>query len=229
MKNKLFLILAASLLLVGCGAKQQSNNQSNTPATPADPTEPTEPADPTDPTDPVVPGETQSVTITFTDNTAFTTGSLANDEPNASFVENFNKGLDSPILNSMSVAGYIQMATNDSNANMPLKRILQFGSKSAEGNMALNFAVKVTAIEVVAQAYWKSYVNQGVEGFNIDSGAAFYVGSDTNMIDLDASGSVEPEKKTASYSFNSVNSVNLYTKELAKRVYIHSIKVTYIA
>ena len=206
MKNKLFLLIATSLLLVGCGAKKQPNPEPNP-----------EP-------DPVLPTGVDTKKFTFLNNTdVFPTGDLTKATSMEKFVAGFNK--DGEFVTSASVVGKVQMASMNSDTCY-IKSILQFGSQSSAGELRINFAVDIMDVTIETQAFWKSYNSGGEVVTNVDTNAHLYVDKDAQDIDLTAEAGKEPDKHTATFETPN-KSVKLYTKEENQRAYIHSITIRY--
>ena len=206
MKNKLFLLVIASCLLVGCGTKK-ANEEAKTEDTPTNTT----------------PVETKTVTYTFLNNAEqFPTGDLSKETTRESFTAGFNK--DENLVSSVSVTGYVQVLSMNDDACY-IKSALLLGSKSYAGELTINFSVTVKQVRLETQAYWKSYSYNGVN-YNVDTASSLYVQSDENVIDLSCKEGEEPATHNDVFSVNS-NSLKLYNKETAKRVYIHSMTIYY--
>jgi len=206
MKNKLFLLIATSLLLVGCGAKKQTDPEPN-----PDPGH-----------DPVLPTGVEKKTFTFINNKdVFPTGDLTKSSSLEKFVNGFNK--DGDYVTSINVSGAMQML-NMNNDECYIKSILQFGSQNSEGAITINFNVDVFEVKVEAQACWKSYNPGTGVTTSVDINAHLYVDKDEQDIDLSAEAGQEPAKHEKFFEATN-KSVKFYTKVSKQRAYIHSLTI----
>ena len=234
MKNKIFLLLATSLLLVGCGTKKQSTIDDK-PAD--DPTQdPVDPIDPVDPPAPEWPEGAKHLTLTFLNNADFGTGKLTDSSPKAKFIEAFNKEVN--ILSDITVTGYVQMV-NNSSSQCYINNTLLFGSRTSEGSIKFNFNYNVVGLNINAQPYWTCYNSAGELNYSVDQYADLYVQDNNNGVDF---GTVElgkePNKvdkvfKFASEGTNKVTIFNEFNNDdvpenQSQRSYIHSMEIIYI-
>lgn len=210
MKNKLFLLIATSLLLVGCNAKKQSSIDDDTSKDSGN--------------DPVLPTGIETKTFTFINNKdVFPTGDLTKSSSLEKFVNGFNK--DGDYVASVNISGAMQML-NMNNDVCYIKSILQFGSQNSEGAITINFNVDVFDVKVEAQACWKSYNPGTGVTTNVDTNAHLYVDKDEQDIDLSAEAGQEPAKHERSFEVAN-KKVKFYTKVSGQRAYIHSLTIKY--
>lgn len=227
MKNKLFLLIVASLLLVGCNAKKQSSIDDDT-------SKDTPSVDPVPP-EPDWPAGAKKVTLTFLNNADFGTGELSKETPKNNFITAFNKEVN--ILSGITATGYVQMI-NNSSKDCYINNTLLFGSRTSEGSLKLSFNYNVIAISVNAQPYWTCYTSQEVLNYSVDQYANLFVQNDQQNVEF---GTVElgkePEKvnKQFELSVSGTKEVTIYNKmnksdlpdKQGQRSYIHSMEIMY--
>lgn len=210
MKAKFLLSLLPMLALTACGGSKTNPDSGPGP----------------DPQD-----ITETKTVTFLNNSDFPIGGVQ--EHDQAFVAAFNGEDDLLTSVSATTQNATQIANNLNASVSGVSSILQIGTQNTDAQITFSFKYAVTKIEVEAQAYWKAYLQNGSGPltYNVDAHSNLYVGKDANYMDLTAEGGEEPLKVIHSFNFDKSYSVKLYNKmdsDEHARVFVHSMKITYI-
>lgn len=137
----------------------------------------------------------------------------------ASFVEAFNG--ENGIISSLSTSGYVQINNSGDGFNTMI-----LGSQKMEGSITFTFSKDVKKLEVVTQAYYKTYTVQGVTNTNVDETAELYIND--NQYDLSMKTDGIPVEKSIELYPNMKN-ITFMTKESHARVFLHSMTIYYEA
>ena len=137
----------------------------------------------------------------------------------ASFIEAFNG--ENGIISSLSTSGYVQINNSGDGFNTMI-----LGSQKVEGSITFTFSKDVKKLEVVTQAYYKTYVSQGVTNTNTDMTAEVYIND--NQYDLSEKIDGVPAIKSIELYPNMKN-ITFMTKESPARVFLHSMTIYYEA
>ena len=137
----------------------------------------------------------------------------------ASFIDAFNG--ENGIISSLSTSGYVQINNSGDGFNT-----LILGSQKVEGSITFTFSKDIKKLEVVTQAYYKTYTSQGVTNTNTDATAELYI-NDTQF-DLSEKTDGVPAIKSIELYPNMKN-ITFMTKESPARVFLHSMTIYYEA
>ena len=239
MKSKLLLVLAAAFLLVGCNeaevpAEESASGEGTQQSTSEGSSESNSEGGETSESSSEDMTGKKTLSVTFLNNTAFPTGGYT-DKNYDGFISAFNG--DTDVLESYTATeNNLTQIINNTDNNWYIKRTLQLGSRSGEGEIEFNFKYSVTKITFVFQAYWKCYKNNGTLTYNVDEYANVSVNSDANYVDLSAQAGKEPDMVTKTFNFDSVKKVKVYNEmnnsnvpdKQGQRAYVHSMEITYI-
>lgn len=247
MKN-LFVLAAATLMLVACGEKPTSKEtpvsteapvsetvsseapatsvaDSKAPATSA----PTSAAPATSAT-PATSANPSTSTATSTS----TAGQATRYELN---FRNTMQGADKNkvgervqnYINAETVDGFCTGVTNEGSNQVAsiddsvlgTFTTLQIGSSSGEGALTFTFSTTVKSIILSLENYNKNYSNNGTPGTSQDTSTKIYVDKDANVVDLAATAG-NPVTKTAEFEINA-KSFKIYNKAGKNRAFVNGI------
>ena len=241
--KKILLVLACSLLLVGCAndsSKEGDGNQKeNTPGENGGNQGQT-PSGEGGGDGQQGGNENEDVlkkTITFLDGTFI--GQLDQPSTRSNFVTYVN-GTDD-LLSSVSLVGKSEskeidfQKLDDTGAKVTEKHVVWWmGSAKTTGELTMNFNCDVTGIKLTIQAYHKPFVNTWDEAepfvnFNADKSAKLYIDTTDNVKDLSFTSDVTPDIVDFTKSYQTpTKQITIGNLEMEQRVFIHSMEISYL-
>ncbi len=233
MKSNLFLLIATSLLLVGCTtARAESISDSQKEESQSGDTSSTTDGSQSEESSTTSEGSEDNSEIegTQTFKAQFYTPS-GNASKTNSDSSNFTTKMQDYFLedndqqllkNASAPNGYAQINEIDDAKNCTM--IL--GSKNNDGILKLDFYCYIVSIKVEAQAYCK-YVSY-TDTWNIDADCSLSVDGQEGVWSLPSGEGEASPIQTKSYSFDTaVNTLKFTNGGTNKRVFIHSLEITY--
>lgn len=173
------------------------------------------------------PTATTTVTINFTGNTALQTGDSTADNFKEKMLTFLNSQAD--IFEDISFGGFVQFNAVSWNADE--KNYLILGKQSGCGSICFTFKKNVKTISFDCQNYHTNWSPYGEYDKNIDSGVMVYIDDNSYAWRLSEDDDYQTVGEIIhivhTYSGTSTTST-VYNLEGYKRVFIHSMSVTYI-
>lgn len=229
MKTKL-LLLAVSLLLVGCSnanrtesiskdesqtSSQESPSEDNTSSESSIDDQSSEPA--------------EEATFKAQFYSVNDSGVITGDSTSTSFTENvqsyFMVGNTSLIKNASAPSGYAQLNYIGNKGDEGRFSTMILGSKNQDGNLKLDFNCNIMKVKVEAQGYCKHIAYN--DTWSVDTDCSLSLEGQSTILELQTATDAAAEIKTQEYIFDDfVNSLNFTTGD--GRVFLHSIEITYM-
>ena len=175
--------------------------------------------------------------MTFTDG-AFI-GQLDQENKRTQFVTYFNG--DSDLLSSVSLVGKSESKEFSNETLVNGEKVVEshvywwMGSGATTGKFTMNFNYDVVGIQLMIQAYNKTYVDtwsaaEPFVSYSFDEHAKLYIDTKDYAKDLSHSGTDKPEIVSFSKDYTTpTKQITIGNFEEGERVFIHSIKISYIA
>ena len=181
--------------------------------------------------------QTIDKTVTFTDGTFV--GQLDQENKRNQFVTYFNGSDD--LLSSVSLVGKSESKEFSCETLVNGQKVTEnhvywwMGSGSYTGKLTMNFNYDVVGIQLSIQAYNKTYVDtwsadEPFVSYILDNNAKLYIDSQDYVKDLSCTGTDKPDIVDFSKEYTTpTKQISIGNFEEGQRVFIHSIKIAYIA